>query len=241
MAKKNAAVILAAGSGRRMRETEPKQFIRICGKPMLYYSVAAFHDCDIIDEIVIVVGEGQVSRCYDEVVDTYYFEKPITVVEGGAERYHSSYCGIKALDPDTGMVFIHDAARPCIDEETILRAYEQAKAYDACTVGVPVKDTIRRVKAVDTKAMDVLDRNELWQIQTPQVFEYQLVKSAYEKFFSQDESRVTDDATVVEWMMRTPVIVTMGSYRNLKVTTPEDLAVAEIYLKEKKGRRRKKR
>jgi len=229
--KKNAAVIAAAGMGTRMGSDIPKQYMKIDGKPMLYYSIAAFETCPIIDEIIITVAPGEELRCYDEVIDRYHFRKVSSVTVGGAERYQSVYNGLMAVDPACGYVFIHDGARPCVTRDIITRAYEEVQAYDACVVGIPVKDTIRRIRRNDDCVSEVLDRNEIWMMQTPQVFDCHLITEAYEGYIAGGAADATDDAMVLERMTAHPVRIVEGSYRNIKVTTPEDLAIAGIFLK----------
>lgn len=230
MRKKNVAIVLAAGSGKRMGSEEAKQFLPINKIPMLAYTLRAFERSGVIDEIILVTKKEDICRCYDDIIDIYGFTKVSKVIAGGAERYDSSYCGIVAAGKETGYVFIHDGARPCVDENVIVSAYEIAKAYDACIAAVPSKDTIRRVRGDHTRAGVILDRNEIWQVQTPQVFEYRLVREAYERFFKQGAGNVTDDAAVVERTMEHPIMISQGSYRNIKVTTPEDLIMAQALL-----------
>ena len=229
--KKNAAVIVAAGSGTRMGSDIPKQYMKIDGKPMLYYSVMAFEKSPMIDEIVVVVAPGEELRCYDEVIDRYHFRKVSSVTVGGDERYQSVYNGLMAVDPSCVYVFIHDGARPCVTRDIITRAYEEVQAYDACVVGMPVKDTIRRVRRNDDCVSEVLDRSEIWMMQTPQVFAYRLIAEAYEGYIASGASDATDDAMVLERMTAQQVRIVEGSYRNIKVTTPEDLSVAGVLLK----------
>lgn len=227
---RNTAIIVAAGSGTRMQSEEHKQFIRIGGKPILYYTLKAFENSSVIDDIVVVVAPGEEERCYDEIIDKYRIGKIKKVVPGGAKRYFSVYEGLREVDSDCGYVFIHDGARPCVDRDVISRAYSVAQAFDACIVGVQEKDTIRRVRSGNDILEEILDRDEIWHVQTPQVFSASLVKTAYEKFIRMGYDNVTDDAMVVEHMTGHPVHITEGSYRNIKVTTQEDLPLAESYL-----------
>lgn len=225
---KCTAIVLAAGQGKRMGTKVQKQYLEIDGKPVLYYSLHAFEESDLIDEIILVVGSGQKEYCEKEIVFKYDFQKVKVIVEGGAERYHSVWNGLQEVDE--GYVFIHDGARPFVNEEILQRVYNEVVVHDACVVGMPVKDTIKI--ADENGFADVTpDRNLLWQIQTPQVFEGSLIKKAYKKLMQSDTIKVTDDAMVLEQMLGGKVKLVRGSYENIKITTPEDLEIAENFLK----------
>jgi len=235
MKKKHCiAIVLAGGQGKRMGTEVQKQYLDIAGKPLLYYSLHAFQKSNIIDEIVLVVGEGQIEYVCDNFVDAYNFTKVSRIVEGGKERYDSVWsglCAIKEMEHiKNSYVFIHDSARPFVTEEILVRSYEEVEKTKACVVGMPSKDT---VKLVDDNAFakETPNRNYVWIIQTPQVFDCALIIEAYSKLMKQDEIQVTDDAMVVEQQMRLPVKMVQGSYENIKVTTPEDIDVAEIFVK----------
>ena len=225
---KCTAIVLAAGQGKRMGTKVQKQYLEIDGKPVLYYSLIAFEDSQLIDEIVLVVGDSQKEYCEKEIVSKYSIGKVKKIVQGGAERYHSVWNGLKEID--TGYVFIHDGARPFINEEILQRAYEEVLVSNACVVGMPVKDTIKIADA-EHYAKETPERSLLWQIQTPQVFKISLIKEAYKKLMQSDTIKVTDDAMVVEQMLGDKVKLVMGSYENIKITTPEDLKIAEIFVK----------
>ena len=227
--KKCTAIVLAAGQGKRMGTKVQKQYLEIEGKPVLYYSLHTFEQSAIIDEVVLVVGENQVEYCHSEIVLIYGFDKVKTVVEGGAERYHSVWNGLREVEDD-GYVFIHDGARPFINEEILNRAYKDVQNCKACVVGMPVKDTIK-LADIEGYVKETPDRSLLWMIQTPQVFETSLVKKAYSLLMEQSDIQVTDDAMVVERMLGHKVKLTVGSYENIKITTPEDLDIAEIFVK----------
>lgn len=226
--KKCTAIVLAAGQGKRMGTKVQKQYLELDGKPVLYYSLYAFEQSTVIDEIILVVGENQAEYCQKEIVSKYGINKVKKIVQGGAERYHSVWNGLQEVD-DEGYVFIHDGARPFINEEILDRAYKDVENCKACVVGMPVKDTIKLADKggfVDKTP----ERSLVWMIQTPQVFENSLVKKAYALLMEQDSIRVTDDAMVVEQMLGSKVKLTMGSYENIKITTPEDLDIAEIFV-----------
>lgn len=228
--EKCTAIVLAAGQGKRMGTKVQKQYLELGGKPVLYYSLRAFEESPLIDEVILVVGDEQEAYCRGEIVEKYHFAKINAIVQGGAERYHSVWNGLQKVED--GFVFIHDGARPFVNEEIICRAYEEVKACDACVVGVPVKDTIK-VSDENGFVKDTPDRRTLWMIQTPQVFQTALVKEAYQKLMNQKEIQVTDDAMVVERMLGRKVKLVMGSYENIKITTPEDLEIATTFLSKK--------
>ena len=232
---RTTAIVLAAGQGKRMQSSVHKQYLLIKDKPILYYSLKAFEDSMLIDDIVLVTGKGEESFCQKEILDKYGFCKVRAVVCGGKERYHSVAYGIRSIDWDCDYVFIHDGARPFIDGGIIKRAFTEVRQSKACVVGMPVKDTI---KIADGKGCveSTPDRSRIWQIQTPQVFEKQLIADAYEKLLTEGSElltkgiTVTDDAMVVEYFMNIPVKLVHGSYENIKITTPEDLKIAETFI-----------
>lgn len=230
---KNVAVVLAAGSGRRMQSTVKKQYLCVWGKPILYYSLKVFQESEFIHEIILVAGESEQEFCKTEIVEKYGLTKVTMITAGGKERYHSVYNGLKKINGD-GYVFIHDGARPCIDQMILEKAMESVREYRACVVGMPVKDTIKISDEMGF-AESTPPRSRVWQIQTPQVFEIQLVKESYKKLMEelQDgcELSVTDDAMVVERESDVKVKLVEGSYSNIKITTPEDLPLAETFLK----------
>ena len=226
---KCTAIVLAAGQGKRMGTKVQKQYLEISGKPVLFYSLDAFQRSNIIDEIILVVGENQEDYCKKEIVEKYGITKVSKIVKGGSERYYSVWNGLQAMSED-GYVFIHDGARPFVTEEILSRVYDAVQIEKACVVGMPVKDTIKI--ADDNKfAKETPNRNYVWMVQTPQVFEKSLVKEAYSLLMEQEIIRVTDDAMVVEKMLNRNVKLVEGSYENIKITTPEDLKIAEIFVK----------
>lgn len=228
MSKKNTAIVLAAGKGSRMQSAVPKQYLELCGKPVLYYSLAVFEE-SFVDEIILVTGKDDISYCKEQIVDRYGFQKVTRIIAGGAERYLSVYQGLLAAE-GADYVYIHDGARPFVDAAILSDAKECVEQYQACVAGMPVKDTI---KIVDTEefAKETPERKYVWQVQTPQVFSYALVREAYDKLMEdQDAYSVTDDAMVVETMLNYPVRLFRASYKNIKITTPEDLQIAELFV-----------
>lgn len=231
---RTAAIILAAGRGRRMGGTVSKQFLLLNNKPILYYSLKAFEDSPV-EEIILVTGKDDISYCKKEIVERSGFRKVTAVVGGGAERYHSVYAGLQSLNDkryrQNGYVLIHDGARPFVDTTIINNALADAVMFGASAVGMPVKDTIKIADA-DGFARFTPRRSDTWMIQTPQVFFYPVISGAYDKLMSREEYQcdITDDAMVVETMTEHPVKLTKGSYENIKVTTPEDMEIATAIL-----------
>ena len=231
---KTTAIILAAGQGKRMKSAVQKQYLLINDRPVLYYSLKAF-DESIIDDIVLVAGKGEIDYCQREIVEKYGIEKVRAITEGGKERYHSVACGLSEIKWECDYVFIHDGARPFVDSEIIERAFNSVQETSACVVGMPVKDTI---KLADENGYveSTPDRSLLWQIQTPQAFEKEIISSAYERLLLNEKKLVeanisiTDDAMVVEYFMDAQVKLVEGSYRNIKITTPEDIKLAQTLL-----------
>ncbi len=232
---KISAIVLAGGKGSRMNSDIPKQYLLLCGKPVLYYALQAFQHSSV-DEIILVVGNGRIKDvseeeyCKKELIDNYHFNKVKHVVLGGSERYDSVMNGLKEVQNKTDYILIHDGARPCVTVELIERCILDVVDYNACVAAVPVKDTI---KMVDSKgyAVSTPDRKTLWQIQTPQCFECNLIKKAYHNMMVDTEkSNITDDAMVVENYSGNKVKMTHSSYKNIKITTPEDLQIAKSFL-----------
>ncbi len=235
--EKCTAIVLAAGQGSRMGTNIQKQYLDLNHHPVIYYSLAVFQEEELIDDIILVVGKGQQVYCKEEIVEHYQLSKVRTIVEGGSERYHSVWNGLKCI-PHNGYVFIHDGARPFVTHDMLQRVYESVKVNGACVIGMPVKDTI---KIVDQNriAKNTPNRNLLWTIQTPQVFAVSLIKRAYSNFMQQSETQVTDDAMVVELMGNQEITLVEGSYENIKITTPEDLDIAEVFLQRKNKKNQK--
>lgn len=233
MEKKHyTAIVLAAGSGRRMNSKIPKQFLKLNGYPMLYYSLKAF-ELSPVDDIILVTGAEDVEYCQKEIVQAYGIKKVKAVVAGGAERYLSVYEGLKASQ-GADYVLIHDGARPMLDQETILSSMEAVQKEDACVVGTPVKDTIK-VVSQEGYVKHTPDRSTLWAVQTPQSFSCSLLMSAYARMetLMKEQKRalsITDDAMLVEQMTGHKVKLIQGKYENIKVTTPGDLRIAEAFL-----------
>lgn len=236
---KNSAIVLAAGSGKRMNTTTKKQYLLLQDKPLLYYSLEVFEKSEIIDEVVLVVAPGEETYVKEEILDRFAFCKVHTIVQGGKQRYHSVYNGLQSIT-DCDYVFIHDGARPLITQDILRRAYKQVQQSHACVVGMPIKDTI---KIVDKNCFieNTPKREQVWSVQTPQVFECALIKKAYHLLIEKEEQiidkgiTITDDAMVAETFTDLKIPLIEGSYQNIKITTSEDLQIAEalIELREK--------
>lgn len=220
------AVVLAAGKGKRMHSAVQKQFLMLGGKPVIFYSLEQFEQCPFIDEIVLVTGEEEIDYCRKEIVEKFDFQKVKKIVAGGAERFLSVYNGLKACTCD--FVYIHDGARPFVDQAILERTREDVKRYGACVAGMPVKDTIK-ISDGDGYADVTPPRSRVWMVQTPQVFAYSCIKDAYDKLIADGRMDVTDDAMVLECMAGQKTKLTLGSYENIKITTPEDLEIAEVF------------
>lgn len=225
---KCTAIVLAAGQGRRMNSKVQKQFLLLKGKPLLYYSLACFQKSEEIDDIIIVTGKESIEFCKKEIVDVYGFPKVSKIIEGGKERYDSVYNGLCACE-NTDYVFIHDGARPFVTEDIIKRTKDAVLRYRACIAGMPSKDTVK-IADEDQMVSMTPSRNCVWTIQTPQVFEYALIKEAHEIARTRDMGNITDDAMVVETYKDAKIRLVEGSYENIKITTPEDILVAEKFL-----------
>lgn len=230
--KKIVAIVLAAGTGKRMESNIPKQYLLLQDKPVLYYSLKTFEESNV-DEIILVVGRDNIEYCREKIVDKYKFKKVTKIIEGGAERYHSVYNGLNSIDY-ADYVLIHDGARPFITLNNIKKTIEEVIIYNACVVGVPSKDTVKIVNE-DGIVMDTPNRDRVWSVQTPQAFSYNLIKKAYDLLLSsnQENIKITDDAMVVEHTVKCPVKLVMGEYYNIKITTPEDLILGENILSRK--------
>ena len=229
-----AGIVLAGGKGNRMQSDVPKQYMELLGKPLLYYSLKAFEE-STVDSIVLVTTDGDEEYCRKELVERFGFQKVMAITAGGAERYASVWNGLQRLklacgEEEPELVLIHDGARPLVTAELINRMVRETEQYGACVAGMPVKDTIQMTDENGTITLTP-KRDSLWTAQTPQSFLFSTVYSAYESLMKETEINVTDDAMVVGLYHNIPVQMVRGSYKNIKVTTPEDLVLAEAFLK----------
>ena len=228
------AVVLAGGSGSRMNSDVAKQYMLLKDKEILYYSLRTFQDSDKISHIILVARSEDIDYCKTNIVEKYGFTKVEKICAGGKERYNSVYNGLCLVeelskDIDNEVVLIHDGARPFVTDEMINQSVGNMIFGSACTVGVPVKDTIKIVCEIGGEIFgkETPDRSTLYQIQTPQTFRYKLIRMAYERMLDDENHNITDDTMIVEQYAGMGCKIILGSYENLKITTPEDLEFAE--------------
>jgi len=225
---KTVAMIVAAGRGLRFGGDVPKQFRKIMDRPLLTWTAMQFEEAEGIDEIVLVVSEDFLLYANEEVVNPYRFSKLTRIVKGGETREESVFNGLKSLPISTGYVAIHDGARPVVSIGDINRVVKAAQKDRAAILARPVSDTVKRVEA--DFIISTLDRTKLYLAETPQVFQYDLIMTAHEKYSRSD--KVTDDAYMVE-LLGFKVKIVVSESANLKVTTEEDLHLANLLLKDR--------
>lgn len=217
----NSVVVVAAGNGKRMNIGINKQFIKLGEKEVIAHTIQVFYINKDIDEIVVCIKPEEEEYFVDNIINKYNF-KGVKIAYGGKERQDSIYNGLKKLDEKCNIVLIHDGARPFVDDKIIAESIEEAKIKKAVVVGVPVSDTIKIVKNGEIESTP--DRSLLWAAQTPQVFEYDTIKKAYEDAY-ESGFYGTDDSMLVERIGQ-KVSMVMGSQKNIKITNPEDLKTA---------------
>ncbi len=218
------AIVPTAGQGKRFQSALPKSLIELSGQPIFQRSLNVLQKSSLIEKIILVVP-GEHKETFEEIVRTLSFSKDIVIVQGGATRSISVNNGIKALDPDTDIVLIHDGVRPLVNLKLIDEAIKLSFDHPAVVLGVPVKSTIKKVDKQGF-VKETLDRSELWEIQTPQIFQKTILQEAYKKL---GVETFTDEASLVE-QIGVRVRVLEGDYQNLKITTKEDLFMAEALL-----------
>ncbi len=233
---KSAAVIVSAGKGHRLAGEKKKQFLSLSGRPVLCHTLDKFETCPSVDFIQLVVGLEDMDYTLKEIVEPFGYRKISEIIPGGKLRQESVKNGIDALRGEVEIVVVHDGVRPFVTPRMIEDSILAAKQFKAVVVAMPVKETIKVVR--DRIVLKTLDRESLWQIQTPQTFQLDLLREAFEKA-KEDGFVGTDDASLVE-RMGTKVYILPGSYANIKITTPEDLMLAHLFLQmglssEKKG------
>lgn len=217
------AIIVAAGTGSRMNMEMNKQYVDICGKPVLARTIQAFEDCGQVGEIVVVVNEKDIIYCKQNIVERYGFDKVKVLVSGGETRQESVSRGLKQAGENCEIILIHDGARPFIDDAGIVSSIAAAEEFGAACVAVPAKDTVKIADSEDFVS-STLDRSSLWSIQTPQAFQRDLIKNAH-RIAAEEGYCGTDDAVLVERLGHRLKLV-KGSYFNIKITTQEDLVIA---------------
>lgn len=241
-----SVIVLAAGKGERFKSRIPKPVVRLNSRPVIIYSLDILSRHPVVKEIILVVNSLNHGRIV-AALNKYRIPKISRIIEGGDRRQDSVYNGLKAVDEKADLVLIHDSGRPFIDKRIVDSVIRAAGKYGAAIVGVPLKSTVKRVhgpclSGKQARSLPVrqsgtvhgygiveetIDRSNLWEIQTPQVFKKDLILRAFEKFNCLD---VTDDAMLVE-KLKYPVMIVRGSYFNIKITTPEDLIIAEAIVK----------
>ena len=235
---RNVAIVLAAGSGSRMNLNVKKQYMLLNGKPLMAYCMDVFEKSDIITDVILVASQDDIEYCRNEIVSGFGYGKVRAVIPGGKERYNSVMAGLDKIKEEGGAeyVFIHDAARPFVTEDIITRLYEDVIRTYASVAAVKSKDTVKIANNADF-VVSTPNRELTWIIQTPQTFSYSLALEAYDKLREEEDGlscqgiKVTDDAMVVETWTDHKVKLIEGSYENIKVTTPEDIDLAEAIIK----------
>jgi 2-C-methyl-D-erythritol 4-phosphate cytidylyltransferase len=230
---KTIALITAAGKGQRMQSPTPKQYLSLGGKPILAQTLQVFEECSAIDGIYVIVPQDQMDMVQKDIVEKYNCKKVLKLVRGGRMRQYSVWNGLNAISAGCSIVVVHDGVRPLISPRLIAQSIEAAQKSGAAVVAVLARDTVKRAAA--GKKVQTLPREEIWLAQTPQTFQFPLLMKAYQKAH-QDEILGTDDAFLVE-RLGYPVTLVMGDHSNIKITTPEDLVLAEaLFPKDKKGK-----
>lgn len=217
-------VIVAAGKGTRMNMDVNKQYIDVCGIPILARTLSRFDALDYIKEIILAVHADDILYCKEHIIDAFKFNKIKCLVTGGATRQDSVFNGLKEVSREADVVIVHDGARPFVSEDSIVSCIEAAAQYGVSTVAVPAKDTI---KYSDSEGFveSTLDRSRLWSIQTPQAFKYKIIMDSHKQ--AQTDNYVGTDDTVLTERLGYKTRLVMGSYNNIKITTREDLVFAE--------------
>jgi 2-C-methyl-D-erythritol 4-phosphate cytidylyltransferase len=230
---KTIALITAAGKGQRMKSLTPKQYLDLGGRPVLARTLQVFEDCPSVDGIYLIVPPEQMDTVQRDIVEKYLFRKVLKVVRGGKMRQQSVWNGLQAIRSPCSIVVVHDGVRPFISRRLIEQSIKEAQKNGAAVVAVSAKDTVKR--AAKGKKVQTLPRDEIWLAQTPQSFQFPLLMKAYQKAH-QEEVLGTDDAFLVERLGH-PVTLITGDYTNIKITTPDDLIMAEaLWEKGKKGK-----
>lgn len=224
------ALIPAAGMGRRMGASINKQYLKLAGRPILAHTLALFENSPDIDRIIVISPQEEIPFCREQVVNRYGFRKVHDIVAGGAERQDSVRNGLGAVPGASGddIILVHDGVRPFLPAALLPDVIATAQQVGGCVVGVPVKDTVKEVS--DHRVVGTPMRERLWLAQTPQAFPFSVLRQAHERALA-ESFRGTDDASLVE-RLGLPVAMVQGSYRNIKITTPEDLVLAHAFLGE---------
>lgn len=218
------AIIVAGGSGTRMHSAVPKQFLLLNGLPVLMHTINAFHQSNTSPQIILVL-HPDTHEYWQQLCTGHNFEIEHQLIAGGETRFHSVRNGLASIEDGNAIIAVHDAVRPLIAKESIDESYECAEQYGNAIVAIKSRDSVRQIK--DNRSQS-LNRDEIYLIQTPQTFQAAQLKEAYLQPY---QDKFTDDASVVE---QTGVNINLigGSYTNIKITYPEDIAIAEFLLKQ---------
>ncbi|HZJ85136.1 MAG TPA: 2-C-methyl-D-erythritol 4-phosphate cytidylyltransferase [Syntrophomonadaceae bacterium] len=223
MANNLMVVIAAAGTGSRMNSMINKQYMLLGGKPVLYYSLNCFSQMEQVQGIIVVAHPEEVDYCQTNIVEKYQFPR-VNVIPGGASRQESVQAGLDFLDAKTSYVAVHDGARPLIKAELVLKVFQEAKKHGAAIPAIMATDTMKVIDK-DGFVINTLDRKTLISVQTPQIFNYAGLLKAYEEA-ARENFTGTDDASLYEkYIGRVKAL--KGDNLNLKITSPEDLIIAE--------------
>jgi 2-C-methyl-D-erythritol 4-phosphate cytidylyltransferase len=225
-----AAIIPAAGAGRRMGGTVPKQFLQIGGREIVARTLAVFEACVAIDDVWVVVAAEQCTTCQNTIVERYGFRKIRGVIAGGTTRQESVWRGLQQVTDAFALVVVHDGVRPFVTELLLQQTLDYAKRYGAAIAAVPLKDTLKRVSTAGTVEATV-PRERLWRIQTPQAFQHALLRRAFQHAWRQG-LQATDEAGLIE-ALGYPVQIVPSYEHNIKITTPDDLVFCEAFLRER--------
>jgi 2-C-methyl-D-erythritol 4-phosphate cytidylyltransferase len=224
-----AAIIVAAGAGRRIGGATPKSYLPIAGRPLILRTVDRIFSSQLVAEVILVVNADEIERCRHLLeTDVALKGRPYVLQAGGATRQHSVRHGLQKISADTDVVMIHDGARPFVSAALIDLCIAAAAAHGAAVVGLPVRDTIKQV-GKDGYVQSTPERAGLWEIQTPQIFQRELIVAAHD-WAAREGVEATDDAMVVERMDKS-VFVVAGERTNFKITVPEDLLLAEALIR----------
>lgn len=223
------AIVPTAGLGKRFQARLPKALVPLQGKPIIARTLKVFEKSSLIDDIILVAPRKYLSF-FKNIVHRYHFRKVKKIVAGDTTRSGSVRKGLNVIDEDTDLIVVHDGVRPLLNRDTLHKAIKSGKRFGAVVTAVPLKPTIKRVNKKGLVVKETLNRDELWEIQTPQVFKKKILLEAYNRAKGINP---TDDAILVE-QLGFKVKVLEGDYKNIKITTPEDLKIAEIFLKAEK-------
>ncbi|MEO1096306.1 MAG: 2-C-methyl-D-erythritol 4-phosphate cytidylyltransferase [Bacteroidota bacterium] len=225
MSQQEFAIIVAGGKGTRMKSNTPKQFMLLNGLPVLMHTLNSFFDYSNNINTILVLPEDDL-KTWEELCSQYNYTNAVTMVTGGESRFQSVRNGLNKIEEYSGLVAIHDGVRPLVGKDIIGASYRLAAVHGSAVAAVRLKESLRKTDQDNTKAVD---RSNFRMIQTPQTFDLELIKKAYE---IKEESSLTDDASVAE---KSGHVISLfeGSYSNIKITTPEDIIIAEALIKDK--------